>query len=368
MKRGDRGPEVRQLRDNLARLGLLEETLSDGFDRAVEQAVRSFQQSRGLTVDGHAGDQTFRAIDEAHWRLGDRALSFSANHLMRGDDVAALQNRLSGMGFDIGRIDGIYGSGTARGLAEFQRAAGISEDGTCGPATFSALARLARTVTGGEPQTLRIEAAIGRSGPSLTGKTVVIDPAGDSQALVFGLAESSLVFDLARRIEGRLFALGVTAYLTRGEASPKEGDAERAAFANRSNADLFISIHLDSHQNPHASGVATYFYGNDAHGAHSIMGERFASLVQKEICARTQLLDCRTHAMTWELLRRTKMPAIRVECGYLTSPTDAEQLALPAFRDVIAEAIVVAIQRLYLPGDRDSETGTLRISDLRRLN
>ena len=144
-----------------------------------------------------------------------------------------------------------------------------------------------------------------------------------------GLAESSIVFDLARRIEGRLFALGVSAYLTRGEASPKEGDAERAAFANRSNADLFISIHLDSHQNPQASGVATYFYGNDAHGSHSIMGERFASLVQKEICARTQLLDCRAHAMTWELLRLTKMPAIRVECGYLTSPTNAQQHRSP---------------------------------------
>jgi N-acetylmuramoyl-L-alanine amidase len=87
--------------------------------------------------------------------------------MMRGDDVAALQNRLLGMGFDIGRIDGIFGPRTARALSEFQRAVGISDDGTCGPATFSALARLARTVTGGAPQTLRIEAAIGRSGHHL---------------------------------------------------------------------------------------------------------------------------------------------------------------------------------------------------------
>jgi N-acetylmuramoyl-L-alanine amidase len=327
MKRGDRGPQIAQLRHNLVRLGLLEETHSDRFDQAVERAVRSFQQSRGLTVDGHVGDHTFRAIDEARWRLGDRA----------------------------------------RSLAEFQRAVGITADGTCGPATFSALARLARTVTGGAPQTLRIEAAIGRSGPSLAGKTIVIDPAGDGQEEIFGIAESSIIFDLARRIEGRLFALGVSAYLTHGEASPKEDDVERAAFANRSNADLFISLHLDSHSSRDASGVATYFYGNDAHGAHSIIGERFASLVQREICARTELLDCRIHAMTWELLRRTKMPAIRVECGYLTSQSDAQRLAQPAFRDAIAESIVVAIQRLYLPDDRDSETGSLRIADLLNL-
>jgi N-acetylmuramoyl-L-alanine amidase len=367
MKRGDRGTQIVQLRHNLVRLGLLAESNSDRFDHSVEQAVRTFQQSRGLTVDGQVGEHTFRAIDEAHWRLGDRALSYSASHLLRGDDVAALQNRLSGMGFDIGRIDGIFGPRTARGLAEFQRAVGISEDGTCGPATFSALARLARTVTGGAPQTLRIEAAIGRSGPALAGKTIVIDPAGDGQQEIFGTSESTIIFDLARRIEGRLFALGVSAYLTHGESSPKEDDVERAAFANRSNADLFISLHLDSHSNPEASGVATYFYGNDAHGAHSIMGERFASLVQREICARTEMLDCRIHAMTWELLRRTKMPAIRVECGYLTSRSDAQRLAQPAFRDAIAESVVVAIQRLYLPDDRDSETGSLRISDLRNL-
>jgi N-acetylmuramoyl-L-alanine amidase len=367
MKRGDRGPQIAQLRHNLVRLGLLEETNSDRFDQAVERAVRSFQQSRGLTVDGLVGEHTFRAIDEARWRLGDRALSYSASYLVRGDDVAALQNRLADMGFDIGRIDGIFGPRTARSLSEFQRAVGISADGTCGPATFSALARLARTVTGGAPQTLRIEAAIGRSGPSLAGKTIVIDPAGDGQEEIFGIAESSIIFDLARRIEGRLFALGVSAYLTHGEASPKEDDVERAAFANRSNADLFISLHLDSHSSQDASGVATYFYGNDAHGAHSIIGERFASLVQREICARTELLDCRIHPMTWELLRRTKMPAIRVECGYLTSQSDAQRLAQPAFRDAIAESIVVAIQRLYLPDDRDSETGTLRIADLLNL-
>jgi len=368
MKRGDTGPAITQLRANLFRLGLLEVSDLDCFDGDVEIAVRSFQQARGLTVDGVVDSQTFRAIDEAHWRLGDRALAFSASHLTRGDDVAALQSRLIEMGFDIGRVDGIFGPRTARGVSQFQRSVGIPDDGTCGPATFSALARLARTVIGGAPFTLRVEAAIGRSGPALAGKTVVIDPAGDSRLLVNGLDESSIVFDLARRIEGRLFALGVSAYLTRGEESPKEEDAERADFANRSNADLFISLHLDSHSSSKASGVATYYYGNDVHGAHSVMGERFASLVQREICARTGQVDCRTHPMTWELLRRTKMPAIRIECGYLTSVEDASRLASPEFRDSIAESIVIAIQRLYLPEDRDSPTGLLRISDLRTIS
>jgi len=73
-----------------------------------------------------------------------------------------------------------------------------------------------------------------------------------------------------------------------------------------------ISLHEDSYKNESAHGAATYFYGSEAHGVHSIVGERFASLVQREICARTDFANCRTHAMTWELLRLTKAPAVRL--------------------------------------------------------
>ena len=45
----------------------------------------------------------------------------------------------------------------------------------------------------------------------------------------------------------------------------------------------------------------------------------------------------------------TRMPAVRIELGYLTNPGDAARLADPTFRDVVAEAVVVAVQRLYLP-------------------
>jgi N-acetylmuramoyl-L-alanine amidase len=96
-----------------------------------------------------------------------------------------------------------------------------------------------------------------------------------------------------------------------------------------------------------------------------VVGERFADLVQREVCARTDLVDLRTHPKTWDLLRRTRMPAVRIELGYLTNPSDAARLSDPAFRDVLAEAIVAAVQRLYLPPDEDADTGVLRIPGLR---
>jgi N-acetylmuramoyl-L-alanine amidase len=69
------------------------------------------------------------------------------------------------------------------------------------------------------------------------------------------------------------------------------------------------------------------------------------------------------HAKNWDLLRRTRMPAVRVEVGYLTNPGDALRLADPAFRDVLAEAVAAAVQRLYLPEDADAQTGALRIPE-----
>ena len=110
--------------------------------------------------------------------------------------------------------------------------------------------------------------------------------------------------------------------------------------------------------------MATYHYGTD-NGVTSTIGERLAGLVQREIVARTGLRDCRTHAKTWELLRLTRMPAVRVEVGYLTSPTDRARLIDPLFRDRVVEAIVAAVQRMYFPIEQDVPTGSIDVSELR---
>lgn len=375
-RRGDSGPAVAEIRSKLAVLDLLpgEDQLSAAtaavFDDATDRAVRAFQQQRGISVDGIVGPTTYHALDEARWRLGDRILFYVPARLMAGDDVAALQQRLLDMGFDCGRVDGLFGVETEQSLREFQRNVGVVADGTCGPATFKALSQLSRTVVGGRPHEMRESEAINRAGPTLSGKLVIVDPGhGGSNHGVAAhrLAEGDLVYDLASRVEGRLTATGCSAFLTRGPDAARTdspSEADRAGFANAAGADLLISLHVEAHDNPAASGVATYYYGNDRYGHHSAVGARFAGLVQREICARTDLVDCRTHPMNWDLLRRTRMPAVRIEVGYLTNAGDAARLADPAFRDVLAEAIVAAVQRLYLPPDQDAETGFLRIPAL----
>jgi N-acetylmuramoyl-L-alanine amidase len=370
LRLGDRGLAVSELRHRLRQLGLLLSdepgTASDGtdlFDDDCDQAVRSFQQQRGLRIDGVVDRETYRGLDEARWRLGDRPLSFAVRHPYVGDDVAGLQHRLIDMGFDCGRADGVFGARTENALREFQRNVGLPADGACGPATFRALRQLARTVVGGKANELREYERLHHGGPTMAGKLVVIDPGhgGLDRGSTNGvLDEASVVDDIANRVEGRLAAAGALAYRTRGgEAAQGLGsldlvdrpppDAERGAFANAAEADLLVSVHVDGHQNPQCRGVSTYYYGtaND----RSLVGARLAELIQQEILCRTDLLDCRSHPKTWELLRRTRMPAVRIELGYLTNPGDAARLGRPEFRDELAEAIVVAIQRLFSPAE-----------------
>ena len=319
--------------------------------------IRSFQQGRGLHVTGELNDVTIRAIEEARWKLGDRSLYLQNSLLMRGDDVAALQARLTEMGFHCGRVDGIYGRMTEAAVKEFQKSVGAAVDGKCGPATIIALLRLTKIVSGGAPTALRESALQKNRGPALANKVIVIDPGSQD-------FEREVVYDIAQRIEGRLLALGASVFLTRG-AHNNPSESERITFTNQNAADLLISLHVDSLENSEAHGVATFFYGNDQHGVHSIVGERFASLIQRELCARTDFLNCRTHAKTWDPLRLTSAPAVRVDLGYISNPGDAARLARAEFRDTVAESFIIAIQRLYLAAEDDAKTGTLRISDLR---
>jgi N-acetylmuramoyl-L-alanine amidase len=375
IRRGARGAAVAEIRGILVVLDLLDSATPPEFDEATERAVRAFQQSRGLSVDGQVGDETWRALDAARWRLGQRALYRTVADPLIGDDVRQLQERLLEMGFNAGRADGIYGGHTAHAVAQFQREVGLRPDGECGPETVNALRRLGRKVVGGQPQLLREAEAFRASGPTLLGKRIVIDPAHggpDDPGIVvpdkrLRWVEADLVFDIAARLEGRLAAAGMRVHLTRGPAPARTlSDRDRVHLANELGADLLLSLHTDGHHNPAADGVATYHYGAVG-GSTSSVGERLAGLVQREMVMRTRMRDCHTHAKTWELLRLSHMPAVRVDIGYLTSPVDRERLITPNFRELVVEAMMAAVQRMYFPVESDVPTGSIDVRQLRTL-
>jgi N-acetylmuramoyl-L-alanine amidase len=371
LRPGSSGPAVAEVQAVLRALGLLADSggpasagtpavdRPDFFDPATELAVRHFQQIRGLSVDGRVGEETYRALHEARWSLGDRLLRYDSERAQRGDDVRRLQELLLELGYDAGRADGILGAETEAGLRAFQRDYGLNADGTCGPATLRALKQLGRRVTGGRPQLLRQSASMVESGSHLIGRVIVVDPGhgdGDTGYTAGETTEADLVFDLASRIEGRLAAAGATVYLTRGRTGRPTVE-ERTAFANDARADLFLSLHMEAHGSAHARGVASYYYGTGS-GASSTVGEQFANLARREVIARTGMLDCGSHAKTWDILRMTRMPSVRIDCGYLSHPVDRLLLLDARLRSTIAQAVLASVQRLFLPAEADPATGT----------
>jgi N-acetylmuramoyl-L-alanine amidase len=379
LRRGDSGPAVVEIRQILTRFGLLVETSDDAapdgsgsapspdyFDPVVEHAVRAFQQRRGLITDGIVGPATYRALREAGWTLGDRMLALLISTPMSGDDVVALQEQLLELGYDTGRPSGVFDEQTERGLRAFQRDYCDISDGVCGPSTLRALRQLgARRVKGGRPHLLREQELLRQAGPRLRGKRIVIDPGhggAERGVTVAGVTEADLMWDLARRLEGRMAATGMEALLTRREDTCPT-DAERAAFANAAGAAVVLSLHVDANRSMHAEGLATFHFGNGS-GITSTVGEALAGYIHRELTSRTAMLDLGTQARTWELLRLTRMPTVRVEIGYLTNMGDRRRLLDPAFRDVVAEGILVGVKRLYLLGQDDQPTGTFTFSDV----
>lgn len=371
LRRGDVGPAVAEVRATLRSLGFLTQADPPGgpavFDSSLEHAVRTFQQRRGMLVDGTVGPSTYRTLRDARWKLGDRMLTYLVSTPMTGDDVFTLQERLLELGYDAGRPDAVFGPQTEQALRGFQRDYGMTPDGICGPSTMRALRQLAPKVRGGRPVFLREQERVRRAGPRLRGKRIVIDPGHgwDQRGVCVGSAcEAELMWDLARRLEGRMVATGMEALLSRSEVACPD-DATRARFANEAGADLFLSLHVDRNRSPLAQGIASFHFGT-GNGTTSTVGEALAGFIQRELTVRTGMLNCGAHPKTWEILRLTRMPAVRVEVGYLTNPGDRAKLLDPMFRDVVAEGLLIAVKRLYLLGENDQPTGTFTFSDLLR--
>ena len=147
-----------------------------------------------------------------------------------GDDVLMLQERLLELGYDAGRANGVFGQQTEQALKNFQRDYGMIVDGMCGPDTVRALRQLQPKVRGGRPVLLREQEQVRTAGSRLAGKRIVIDPGHGGQdrgVIVDGVSEAELMLDLGRRLEGKMAATGMEAFLTRGPDNCPD-EAERA--------------------------------------------------------------------------------------------------------------------------------------------
>lgn len=280
------------MQQRLVRLGF--DVAGDGaghYGDLTAAAVRSFQEARGLRPDGVCGDQTWAALVEAGYRLGDRLL-YLRHPMLRGDDVAALQGRLGALGFDAGRDDGIFGPHTQSALTEFQRNTGLPADGVCGPATIQALERLGRRQHEREPVAVVREVEMLRQAtPTLCGKRVVLGGDGGLHAVLTASARA-----LAE-------AGAEVAVVAHPDLS------EQAAEANAAGADVYVGLFLDAED----QGCSSAHYAG--HRYQSAGGRRLAELIQANVPAAVGVPDAGVRGMALPVLKETRMPAVVCELG-----------------------------------------------------
>jgi N-acetylmuramoyl-L-alanine amidase len=345
---GALGEPVVDIQSRLAALGFAVDAREHArFGPATERAVRAFQQSRQLMVDGKVGPHTWQELVEAGYALGDRALYLRLPSY-RGDDVRALQAGLNLLGFDAGREDGIFGERTDRALREFQHNVGLPPDGIAGATTLEAIRRLRPVSPGPGRATVRELEALRRLSATLQSARIAVDAGhgSDDPGSVgpTGLRESEAAYTLAQALIGELRVRGANPVVLRTE-SDDPGPSERARTANQAGAEVLVSIHLNSHEDPSAEGACTFYYGHERWS--SAGGQRLAELIQDELTSRLGLRDGRIHPMALPLLRETRMPAVHVEPCFISNPHEEALLRQQAFRGRVATAVARGIERFF---------------------
>ena len=291
LSEGSHGSAVTDLQSRLNAIGSVVLADPDGvFGPSTKAAVEIFQRQRGLRIDGVVGDDTWATLVEAGLRLGDRLL-YRSQPMLRGDDVAELQYRLCSLGFDTGRVDGIFGDSTANALAEFQRNVDLPTDQIAGPDTLDELRRVSSRHQTLELVTMvRARESRRQESPTLRGRHI-------------GVAETGGLGTIASSLNRRLASSGARVTIVH---STEESD--QAKEANHAGVDILIAVNVL----PTLHGSTTAYYSGYAY--ESTVGRHLAEKLS-ELLSLVMEGPGAVGPMTVPLLRETQMPTVIVELG-----------------------------------------------------
>ena len=190
---------------------------------------------------------------------------------------------------------------------------------------------------------LNVDDSSSGSTPGGDGKKLVIIDAGhggsDPGAIsVTKKNEKDFNLAVALKVEELLkHEADIEVVMTRdGDTYPTLKD--RSSLANNLNADIFISIHGNSGSSS-ATGVETYYTRSDS--------VELANIMHKYLVQSTGLADRKVRTKSLHVTRETKMPAVLLECGFLSNSGDESKMYTEQFQDSVAEGIVKGIKDYF---------------------
>jgi N-acetylmuramoyl-L-alanine amidase len=170
--------------------------------------------------------------------------------------------------------------------------------------------------------------------------TVVIDAGhgGHDRGGIPGqrVAEKDMTLDVALRLRSILSANGYNVVMTRSTDIfvPLGG---RVAIANSYRNAVFVCIHFNATPRSGASGIETYFYNRES--------LPLASAIHYYVAGGAPSENRGVRRRGYYVLRRTNIPAVLVECGFLTNPTEAAYAQSASYRQKLAEEIAAGVRR-----------------------
>lgn len=166
-----------------------------------------------------------------------------------------------------------------------------------------------------------------------------------------GTREKDINLAIAEKVQKELQKKGITVRMTRekdemvheqGAEEEKKADMRlRCERINTSGAQCAVSIHQNSFTDTTASGAQVFYY------TASEEGKRFADIMQKQLIQKVDPDNRRISKAndSYYLLRKTTIPLLIVECGFMSNPAEAKQLQDEAVQEKIAGAICAGIQQ-----------------------
>ena len=194
-----------------------------------------------------------------------------------------------------------------------------------------------------------------------TKRAIFLDPGhggSDSGAVENGVREKDLTLSVYNKVSSRLASLGYTV-LTSRNTDKDVGLVSRADQVNKSNADMFLSIHFNAGGRGTAYGIETYYYkheqgyepeiNKDNHNSPERIekSRKLANKIQQNLLYKTGAYDRGVKRASFAVLRETSIPSILVELGFIDNQEEVNKIKTNEYQEKLADGIVDGIVEYY---------------------
>lgn len=185
--------------------------------------------------------------------------------------------------------------------------------------------------------------------------TIVIDAGhggrDDGSTGVSGVKESEVNLKIAKVLEKQLKTMGINVVMTRCDGNGlyaanatnfKASDmAKRIEIIKKAKADMVISIHCNSYINSSECGAQVFYQENDE------VSQKFAEDIQSQLISQLDSARSNAHQGDYYILKESPCPAVLVECGFLSNPTEEKLLATSDYQTKVSYAIMCGVVKYF---------------------